>query len=385
MNEWFLFTSEFLKNANSYFPNRYWILVIIGIGCVIAHVEDTVTDRKAKLLNVFNIVKFPNDGCNSSISNVYGVCYTASECTSLGGTSTGSCASGFGVCCTFSGGCSGSTSLNNTYFKSSESDSSPCVFNVCKSSDDVCQIRLGFDTFDIAQPTTTTYLATTTINQRTWCKSAQFTATSNGNAPPILCGTNTGYHMILEAHEYCNSLHFAWSTSTTRSWNIHIMQISCDATWKPPVDCLQYFTGITGYIYSYNYAGGTHLANQDYTNCIRTEQGYCSIEYTPVNGKFQVSGSTTAPLAANVGDTCSRDFIIVPGLGTTAGATSNFDRLCGSLFSTIDTSAIGTTVFANKQPFQVGVYMDSGETNPATTTLEASLGFYIYYSQTACT
>ena len=31
--------------------------------------------------------------------------------------------------------------------------------------------------------------------------------------------------------------------------------------------------GTSGYIYSYNYAGGYHLANQDYTNCIRTEQG----------------------------------------------------------------------------------------------------------------
>ena len=36
-----------------------------------------------KLLNVFNIVKFPNDGCNST-SGSYGVCYTASECDTLG-------------------------------------------------------------------------------------------------------------------------------------------------------------------------------------------------------------------------------------------------------------------------------------------------------------
>ena len=39
--------------------------------------------RQNKLLNVFNIIKFPNDGCET-VSGTYGVCYTASECDSLG-------------------------------------------------------------------------------------------------------------------------------------------------------------------------------------------------------------------------------------------------------------------------------------------------------------
>ena len=42
------------------------------------------------------------------------------------------------------------------------------------------------------------------------------------------------------------------------------------------------FAGATGFIQSYNYAGGLHLANQDYSACIRTERGYCSISYTQV-------------------------------------------------------------------------------------------------------
>jgi len=32
--------------------------------------------RKERLLNVFNIVRFPNSGCNTT-SDTYGVCYTA--------------------------------------------------------------------------------------------------------------------------------------------------------------------------------------------------------------------------------------------------------------------------------------------------------------------
>ena len=85
----------------------------------------------------------------------------------------GQCAGGFGVCCSFTGGCGGTTSVNNTYFVSSSSDSSPCQFSVCKVSDDICHIRLNFDTFDISQPSTA--LAGDGLpGQRTQCLTAQF-------------------------------------------------------------------------------------------------------------------------------------------------------------------------------------------------------------------
>ena len=61
--------------------------------------------------------------------------------SSPGGTASGTCASGFGVCCTLTGRCGGSTSTNNTYFVADGADSSPCSFKVCKASDDICQIR----------------------------------------------------------------------------------------------------------------------------------------------------------------------------------------------------------------------------------------------------
>ena len=58
-----------------------------------------------------------------------------------GGTASGTCASGFGVCCTLTGRCGGSTAVNNTYFAADGSEASPCSFKVCKASDDICQIR----------------------------------------------------------------------------------------------------------------------------------------------------------------------------------------------------------------------------------------------------
>ena len=52
-----------------------------------------------------------------------------------------------------------------------------------------------------------------------------------------------------------------------------------------PSNCLQYYTGITGQIQSYNYnpTSGRQLANQDYTSCIRVESRFCGIQYTPCN------------------------------------------------------------------------------------------------------
>jgi len=53
------------------------------------------------VLSIFNIVKFNNDACTAaSGGSVLGTCYTAGECTALGGTADGACASSFGVCCT---------------------------------------------------------------------------------------------------------------------------------------------------------------------------------------------------------------------------------------------------------------------------------------------
>lgn len=346
-------------------------------------------ERESKLLNVFNIVRFPNDGCNSTLNN-YGVCYTASECATRGGTNSGTCASGFGVCCTFKGNCGGSTSVNNTYFVSNSGDTSPCTFSVCKSQSDICQLRLGFDEFVIAQPSTSKP-GDKLPNSRTQCQTAQFTANSAGPSPPVICGTNTGYHMIVEARETCNNLQFKWTDSSTRSWNIHIMQIACTETWKPQEGCTQYFTGSTGTVSSYNYAGGLHLANQKYTNCIRAEQGKCSIAYSAASTStaFSMNIITPSPTPTNtgaVGESCSDDFIILAGGGASAGANTKYDRFCGGLLVNTAGTTAGT-VYTNKFPFQVGVNTDGTEldtTAPPAIGYERSGGFTIYYSQVDC-
>ena len=165
----------------------------------------------ARILNIFNIVSFPNDPCvGTSATGPYGTCKTASECSALNGLSVGSCASGFGVCCTSYQSCGGVYNLNNSYWRDSKSrtgnsitdDTSPCTFTVCKEDSDICQIRLDFETFSMAQPNTI-YDASAPSGQgtgesRTQCQLAQFRPDSTGPAP-VICGENSGTHMYLEA------------------------------------------------------------------------------------------------------------------------------------------------------------------------------------------
>ena len=46
--------------------------------------------------------------------------------------------------------------------------------------------------------------------------------------------------------------------------------------------CLQYFTGVSGQMFSFNYndATGLQLSNTDYTMCVRMERNFCGIQYT---------------------------------------------------------------------------------------------------------
>ena len=92
--------------------------------------------------------------------------------------------------------------MNNTYFSSTGSDTSPCGISVCRTNDQICQIRLDFDDFVIAGPVTT--IAET---RNTNCFDATFTASSQGKSSgSTICGTNSGQHMILEAQSGCNRL-----------------------------------------------------------------------------------------------------------------------------------------------------------------------------------
>merc|ERR1712180_25982 len=381
----------------------------------------TSEDRSGKVLSVFTVVKFPNTVCSSSTVGLNGTCYTRSECTSKGGTASGSCASSFGVCCIFEVSC-GDTTLaeNNTYFTSTDiSKGSNCKMTVCKCSTDVCQLRLDFETFVLNVPITN---AAETSNvqgnianagaftQGGTCHVDTFGESSPGSTTiPTICGTNTGEHMYVPASEQCNVLSAnigSTSTSTTGSFSIKITQIPCNSATLPPRGCLQYFYGSpSGTVSSYNYAGnngegtsGTSqlLANHHYTACIRTERTYCSICYwsTTITTGFHMSvpnGKAAIGLLGwdtNCGALATGTGAAIDGVAYAAGGTYDFvtipsgicappsptiasvgqpvDRYCGTVFNCrkLDNENEGTpdaTVCSAMKPFKIAVHTDGVE------------------------
>ena len=91
--------------------------------------------------------------------NRNGTCYTATECGEKGGTASGNCASGFGVCCIFIIRNTTSTTAteNNTYiqnpsFPSVYTSTSSISYKVQKCQVGVCAMRLDFDIFVLEHP-----------------------------------------------------------------------------------------------------------------------------------------------------------------------------------------------------------------------------------------
>ena len=167
---------------------------------------------------MFSVIKFPNDVCTGQ-NGLNGTCYTSEECTAKGGSASGTCASGFGVCCTFSLTCGSSSSENNTYFDQTtfttwNGGSSPCSYRICPLAN-VCRIRLDLTTFDISGPITKTDTADTDQGIGK-CTLESMTITSPGmKSPPEICGVNSGQHMYLDVTDNCVDINIHINTLDT--------------------------------------------------------------------------------------------------------------------------------------------------------------------------
>jgi len=347
-----------------HYINGCFLVLVVFLQLAFAEESD---DRSEKLISTFQIVRFPNDVCIGSNSR-NGTCYTSAECSDKDGTSSGSCADGFGVCCTFViSSCGSSSSENITYWKTASittGDLTTCSLTVCPLSDEICSLRLDFTTFVITGPNTLSIVT----NRRkfgtpgaadltdtghvmtggaytTNCLYDSFAAqgASPSSAPPEVCGTLTGSHMYVEADvDRCNLLKFnladyastaavnkrGVSSLTSRSWDMTVTQIECTSSVLPPVGCTQFFWGNGKYVLeNYNYRGtsavtsnaGIHLANQNQRICIRREKGNCvGCFATSANG-MKISGSVnTADHFVGAGGCCG--YLDIPSGGHLASA-----------------------------------------------------------------
>merc|ERR1719219_380257 len=396
-----------------------YILLLLPLW-VVGLTNNTDNHRAEKALSVFTVVKFPNTACASGTSGRNGSCYTASECAAKGGSSSGSCASSFGVCCVFEKSCGGgSISENCTYFTSSAlNKGGSCGLTICKSDADVCQLRLDFETFVLNNPVTSTAITiTTTLNANRIgsCDTDSFGVTvPGGKSPPQICGTNTGQHMYIPASDQCNVLNAnigSSSAATTSAFTIKVTQIECSSKTVAPNGCLQYFTEDTGTIETFNYnsAAGVLLVNQDYSSCVRTGRTYCAICYYSSSFKLSVPNAIAAIGSFGVDTNCGTasttayanaggyDHVVIPGgqcAPATGGATNLLnDKYCGTQLNcltavpAVTTAATAGTVCSNQRPFKISVKSDDREYHNPTALSEAvtgrNVGFSLsYYMQT---
>ncbi|XP_063611876.1 uncharacterized protein LOC134785456 [Penaeus indicus] len=183
-----------------------------------------------------------------------GVCMLRRNCHRLGGTPTTTCAFGYGNCCiaAMRNDCGWEATRNRTYWSSPGPGSevvttgASCVLNVRKLSNNICSIRLNFSRFSLTPP-----------NEGNCLRDHLAVSGQNiNNFIPKLCGENSGQHMYIDVDTVPGPVELRINTVGSgfdREWEIEVTQIECSSPYRPPSNCLQYFTGSQGTFSSFNY------------------------------------------------------------------------------------------------------------------------------------
>jgi len=370
-------------------------------------------DGNGRAFPIFNIVKFANDECEGS-DDTTGTCYTKDECSQRNGVEKGTCAEGFGVCCVFNDvRCGATIGENNTFLEPNDDEKTAaggCTYKICPCSSDVCRIRYEFTALTLADPFLGTTVATTTGTAADIQNAAaigscttdtfQINNLGGGSSSPVICGTNTGQHMILDSDgTTCHDIVIGkMGAGAGRTWNIQVRQygssIDKDNTAAGPSGCLQYFrsqtstttgaaVGTGGQVVNYGQpatitaatqlgATTTHLANQDYRICFRRfgNCGRVCLNQRDVviaagvgdQAGFGLSISAAAAAQSAVGTRCTTDYLTIPGGVDAAGANPSMSRYCGRFLNNLD----GQTIKAAAPgvcttAFHIGVTTNAGE------------------------
>ncbi|KAF2364907.1 CUB domain [Trinorchestia longiramus] len=280
--------------------------------------EDSDQHRDSRLFFQFISVR-PDECTTTDAANPNGICYSPTQCSNLGGTGAGNCAAGLGTCCYFTRTCGGTTYGNGTAFvnpsyPSTDTTLSNCQLIVDLLSDNICQLRLDFETFELEQPNTEGECETDFM---------KITGSANDNSIPTLCGTNTGKHMYVDLDPTGGNpkinIDTGATSSVTREWKINVDQIACDSQYRAPEGCTQYYMDSSGVVESFNYVQPTdaemtsftaniHLNNLRYGVCVASRSDYCSITWSkndnsgtnPYTFIMSGAGGALGPIIAGV-------------------------------------------------------------------------------------
>lgn len=388
-----------------------WTIPFLAVVCV-----TLAMPKKERAFSLFSVVTFPNDQCETQEKTTpmtVGICQTADECTGSGGRKSGNCASGFGACChhtiSIAGGETGKVTKNLTYIQNtgyptttgtkaaagSTATNGKAYKYTVTGGKSICQVRLDFDDVELTAPSSTG----TTIGSCSGTALDQLTVTSPSTKlteTMELCGKLTGQHMYIynDGAETAATITITLGSGTTgRKWKIKVTEIECDSTFCAPAGCLQYYTGSTGTITSFNYdssatATNQMLLSQEYSACIRTEAGMCSFSVTPARlgtttpDAFYLAGKTASPVTTSLASAdCADEFayIVIPNTRVA------IPRYCGGQLAPTASATASSPVISNVKPFRIGVvsYLPTISTKVDGFT-QATAGFQLNYRQIPC-
>jgi len=354
--------------------------------------------RKEKAFSLFSVVTFPNDECTTVMDpTMRGLCITAEECTDQGGTASGNCASGFGVCCFTTVTDAGTITNNVTYIQNEGFPTAvlgtapapaaiPRAFMV-QGGENICQVRFDFDTAVFAAPAAGAAAVADPAADAVDggdCATDQITVTQTstaiGNGFTNLCGVLSGQHIYVEndGADPAATLNInTGAVALARTWKILVRTIECDSPSKAPGGCLQYFTGASGNFLSFNSGvAGSLLDDLLYNVCIRREAGFCSYTVREARSAgaavdaFQIGEEADGSVGLV---NCAAAHIVIPNSGTTS------PEFCGAVLTNVDGNIVTSPVTGNGAQFQIRVMTTAAQLGVAAT------GFDLQYAQVGCT
>lgn len=127
------------------------------------------------------------------------------------------------------------------------------------------------------------------------------------------------------------TLNFAFGAAAhSRKFEIRVSQYDCGSPMRPREGCLQYFTGIAGRITSFNFEANLHhLNDQQYSICIRQEEGFCCTQYSLCSDESSFTlddVNNAAGAEAEHGTYCDEDYVTIEGSSNICNGRTYFSR-----------------------------------------------------------
>merc|ERR1711923_493999 len=333
-----------------------WTLCLFFVASVATAMPQ---NKKGKAFSLFSVVTFPNVECTTTMTPAMkGTCVTQEECQNTGNTvatASGNCASGFGVCCFRRITEPGAVTESLTHIQS-EGFPTPVAalaaepvtqtnrpFPIMTDSS-VCAVKFDFINVQLKDPTGAG-ACEDTLSVVTPARNP-----AAGFVPGNLCGVLTGQHVYVDVNTAGGAMAATINinndnTAFNRVWKILVQRIACDSPDLPPAGCLQFFTGLSGSITSFNGArmGNAHqmIQNQQYRVCIKRGAGMCGVRYREAAGQIDSFGLGAAGAGGNDGDFDGKS-----GIGAQCTAADHtfitvqpIGKICGGVLSPVKDQA----------------------------------------------